>query len=383
VDGERFSAGAGSAWKGHPGAATWWWQVRFAKPRAVGAILQVVGDHEVVFRNAPKCYFWQTSRDGQTWEDLRETAVVNERRLFRVHRLKHARRVEFIRLRVDAAEGDFPTLREVEFYPSPAAKISFPDWTVVVDTTGNSKLPGEGLDFLRVARECKGWEKLPGQQVWLGDFDEAFLAAEPRPLCAFLSGNFKDWCQQERAHWRGVAEVLQHRNLPLWASCGGAQGLAILAETGVEQPWDCPHCRDPLHPKTPIYTHIGHTDKKPCGDYSACVFERGPHQVKLVARDPAFRGLPDEFTIMESHCGQIEWPPAGWLLVATAGQGSKTKTQCLRMKDRFIYAAQFHIEMKGTSENSRRIMGNFLDLAKDWGGYNPRGRPAPAPKPFQ
>jgi GMP synthase-like glutamine amidotransferase len=77
---------------------------------------------------------------------------------------------------------------------------------------------------------------------------------------------------------------------------------------------------------------------------------------------------------MESHCGQIEWPPAGWQLVATAGSGTKTKTQCLRLKDRYIYVAQFHIEMQGTPEVSRTIMQNFLGLAKQWGGWNPHGR---------
>ena len=66
---------------------------------------------------------------------------------------------------------------------------------------------------------------------------------------------------------------------------------------------------------------------------------------------------------MESHCGQIEWPPQGWELIATCGDGGKTKTQCLRLKDHLVYAAQFHIEMDGTPESSRRIMENFLGLA--------------------
>jgi hypothetical protein len=160
----------------------------------------------------------------------------------------------------------------------------------------------------------------------------------------------------------------------MWASCGGAQGLAILAETGVDQPWDCPHCRDPQHPKTPIYTHVGHTGKRPCGDYSACIFERGPFPVRQTAADPVFRGLPRIFTAMESHCGQIEWPPRGWTLIAGAGPGAQTKTQCLRMNDRYIYAAQFHIEMTGAPQTSRQIMGNFLALAKTWGGYNPKSQ---------
>jgi hypothetical protein len=55
-------------------------------------------------------------------------------------------------------------------------------------------------------------------------------------------------------------------------------------------------------------------------NYSACIFERGPHEVAKVGDDPVFRGVPEAFQIMESHCGQIEWPPAGWSLVATAGR---------------------------------------------------------------
>ena len=154
----------------------------------------------------------------------------------------------------------------------------------------------------------------------------------------------------------------------MWASCGGAQGLAILAETGADKPWDCPHCRDPKHPKTPIYTHIGHTAQRPCGDYSGCIFERGPYAVRTLEDDPVFANLPKEFRVMESHCGQIEWAPPGWKLIASAGEGTKTKTQCLRVNDAPIYAAQFHIEMAGTPEVSKQIMANFLKVAKGWSG---------------
>ena len=50
--------------------------------------------------------------------------------------------------------------------------------------------------------------------------------------------------------------------------------------------------------------------------------------------------------------------------------------QCLRVADRYIYAAQFHIEMNGTPATSRAIMANFLRLAREWGGYNPSGKMA-------
>jgi hypothetical protein len=402
MDGQRFSAEAGAAWKGAiagrsvaargaegpggaqaagvgPDAAGWWWQIRFDTPREVGAILQVHADHASIFRNAPRRYVWQWSPDGTLWHDLSETEVVHERRLFRLHRLAARRRVHGLRLKIAEAEGEFPTLRAVELYEEPSARVPFDDWIVVVSTLEHDRLPGAGQEFIPLARGCPGWHDLQAQQVWLGAFDEAFVAAEPRPLCAFLSGNFKDWCQVAREPWRGTQEVLQNGHLPLWASCGGAQGLAILAEAGVDREWDCPHCRDPRNPKLSIYTHIGHTARRPCGDYSACLDERGRFNVFQLFHDPAFAGLPQEFAIMESHCGQIQWAPEGWMLIVTAGTGAKTRTQCIRVHDRFIYAAQFHIEMNGTPETSRRIMSNFLALAKRWGGYNPKARPAQPP----
>ena len=367
VDGNRFSVA--SAWQGATNATQWWWQVTFPSIREVGAILQIVGDHDFVFRNAPRAYVWQCSDDGMVWADLAQTVVTNEMRLFRIHRFDRSVSGRHFRLVIMGASGTHPTLREVEFYSGTNAWISFPDWIVAVNTTHDSTLPNHGREFIPLARSCHGWEDLQAQQIWLATFNEQFLAIEPRPLCAFLSGNFRDWCEVDRDTWRGTQEVLQNKNLPIWASCGGAQGLAILAETGVDKPWDCPHCRDPKKPRTPIYTHIGHTAERPCGDYSGCIFERGLHRARSVGTDPVFGDLPREFEVMQSHCGQIEWPPAGWKLIATAGQGSPTKIQCLRMNDRYIYAAQFHIEMNGASESSRQIMGNFLRLAKGWGGY--------------
>jgi hypothetical protein len=382
ADGDRFSADSGHAWKGGPQTTNWWWQVSFASPRPVGAILQVQGDHPFVFTNAPARYAWQASLDGHSWHELSATRVADEQRCFRLHRLPASVQCRFLRLTIEAAAGEYPTLREVEFFPETQAIVSFPDWFIVVNTTHERWLPNHGQEFIPLARSTPEGKGLQAQQVWLTSFDEAFVSAEPRPLCAFLSGNFKDWCEIDRRWWCGTEQVLQAKRLPMWASCGGAQGLALLAEYGTAKAWDCPHCRDPDHPKTPIYTHIGHTAHKPCGDYSACEFERGKFAVRQISADPVFAGLPPAFESMESHCGQIEWAPAGWELVATAGPGTKTRTQCLRLKDHPVYAAQFHIEMSGTPEVSKQIMSNFLGLAKAWGGYNPHGKATPMRPPW-
>ncbi len=218
INGERFSAEPGSAWKGGRDATNWWWQIQFDQPHAIGALLQVSGDHPFVFRNAPRRYAWRGSADGRTWFELKETRTENERRIFRIHRLRRPIDVQYLRLEVSAVAGDFPTLREVEFYSKPKAAVDFADWMVVVDTTEKEKLPGEGQGFISLARGCPGWERIQAQQIWVGN-----------------------------------------------------------------------------------------------------------------------------------------------------------------LEDRYIYAAQFHIEMAGTPENSRRIMANFLALAKTWGGYNDKGKQVKAP----
>src|SRR5262249_36750384 len=150
---------------------------RFPQPRAVGAILQVHGDHEFRFHNAPRNYAWQWSDDGKTWRVLTETVVRREKRLFRIHRLRKALRARFLRLNINLTDGAAPVLREVEFYPTTDAAIAFPEWVVAVSSEEDPREVETGLGFVRLARRCKGWEDVPAQALWHGDFDEAFAAA--------------------------------------------------------------------------------------------------------------------------------------------------------------------------------------------------------------
>ena len=380
-DGERFSVEPGKLWRGLDGQTAWWWQLDLGSLRPIGAILQVHGDHAFVLQNAPCDYAWEASDDGQAWRTLAGTQVKGEERVFRLHRLPEPRRARWLRLSIASAHGKAPVLREVEVFDSPQARVDFPPWCIAVNATHETALPGHGQEFIPLARSAPGWERLEAQQVLLKTVREDFLRVEPRPLCAFISGSFKDWCEVDRSAWRGLEEVLKAGRLPIWASCGGAQGLAILSDTGADKPWDCPHCRDSKNPRTPIYGHIGHTASCPCGDYSGCIFERGLHTVRQAAKDPAFQGLEAEFQVMESHCGQIEYAPRGWVLVTEGGPGTKTRVQCIRRADRYVYAAQFHIEMEGARDSSRRIVGNFLRLASGWGGYNPDGLAVEPPGP--
>ena len=241
-----------------------------------------------------------------------------------------------------------------------------PKFVLIVNST-EERTSREGEQFVPLIRSVPGWENTDTRLVWVGDFGPWLMQLQPKPLAIFLSGSFKDWCEVNREHWAGVEQVLKQKSVPIWASCGGAQALAIISETGTHKQWDCPHCRDVHAPKLPIYTHLGHQiPGKACGDYSGCVFEKGVTSIHVLRRDEVFDGLFDEFNVMESHCGQIARPPRGWDLIATAGEGSLTRVQCIKRRGAPIYAAQFHVEMKGTPESSYHIMRNFLAEVERW-----------------
>jgi len=383
IDGDRVSVAPASLWKGKPGEQSWWWQIRFAEPRRVGSILQVHSDRERAMHNGPEDYVWQFSQDGIVWETWSETEIKHERRLFRIHRLHQARQVRCVRLLVRKSYQEAPALREVEFYPESDSAIPFPDWIMIIHTEPKVTVPPEAPHlFVNLIRECAEWKHCLFQQIPYVQVDKEFVAAEPRPLCALLTGSTTEWCQVKPETWRGFEEVLKEGQLPIWGACGGAQVMAILWEHGTNHPWDCPRCRDPNHPLSPVYTHIGHTGEAPCGDYSKNIGERGKYRVRIVARDPVFEGVPELFETMEAHYGQIDYVPQGWVHIVTKGPEGLTENQCLRIADRYIYAAQFHIELPGTPEPSQRIMSNFLRLAREWGGYNPNAKPVPPPEPF-
>lgn len=229
LDADRFAVDPAHLWKGGAGEQTWWWQVRFDRPR-------------------------------------------------------QPRQVKFLRLFIHQSQGESPVLREVEFYEKPSAAVEFPDWIIVVNTGEGAMSPLNPHLFVNLVRQCEGWQQSLFQQIAHADLDEAFAAAEPRPLCALLTGSGLDWCQVQREPWRGVQEVLKNRNLPIWGAWGGAQILAILEDTGVDRPWDCPRCRDPNAPKLPIYTHIGHTGPAPCGDYTKNLSKKGKFHVRIDCR---------------------------------------------------------------------------------------------------
>lgn len=368
ADGDRFSTQRGKFWKGINSSKAWQWVADFGEPVSIGSILQIMGDEESFDSAAPISYVWQVSDDGATWRDLESTRMKADRRLYRIHRLSQPVRTTHLRLSITSTAGPPPSLREVEVYAESKAAISFPDWFFVVNSQDHETVAACYM-FYDLVRKCDGWNAATGQFLWHGHFDKENALAEPRPVCALLTGSTRDWCEVDRHSWLGVEKVLNDGQLPMWGACGGGQVLGILSDVGSGVPWDCPKCRDAHDPKLRIYGHIGLIDGSKavsCGDYSNNVYEIGPTAVKVVGNDPVFTGLPKEFLVPEYHCGQLEYVPKGWDLLVTKGPGGKTAVQCIKKRDACIYAVQFHIEMQGTPETSRQIMSNFLSRAKQW-----------------
>ena len=102
-------------------------------------------------------------------------------------------RCRFLRLRIDAVEGRCPTLREVEIFERPDARIAFPDWLVVANTTHDPRLPNEGQQFIPLAQSCAGWEGVRAQQVWLGGFEPPGTPETSRQILANFLALARQW----------------------------------------------------------------------------------------------------------------------------------------------------------------------------------------------
>jgi hypothetical protein len=373
IDRDRFAVKEGALWKSAAGAAEVQWTADLGAPLAMGAILQVLGDHGTTLA-APVDYVWESSLDGAEWRSLESTQRAGDRRIYRVHRLPENITARYLRITFRNAKSQPPSMREVELYADREAVIDFPAWFAAVNSFGIPTVDACELWFALV-HKCAGWEDAPAQFIWHGHLTEDFARAEPAPVCMFFTGSFVDWCEVSPATWRVAAALLEDGSIPMWAACGGAQAFGILSDGVNDVEWDCPKCRDPRNPKTPIYGHIGALDPTgatKCGDYSNNIYERGPTLVRLVQPDPVFVGLDEEFLVPQYHCGQLEYLPLGWDLIVTKGRGGKTLMQCMKKRDTCIYAAQFHIEMDGTPESSVKIMSNFLDRARQWTSSHPR-----------
>lgn len=89
---------------------------------------------------------------------------------------------------------------------------------------------------------------------------------------------------------------------------------------------------------------------------------RAVKDVRIVARDPVFEGLPETIKVSESHRQGLAKLPVGFQLLA---ESSTCKVEAMVNRTRPTYGFQFHPE-RSDEENpyGRTIIQNFLKIAR-------------------
>ncbi len=90
--------------------------------------------------------------------------------------------------------------------------------------------------------------------------------------------------------------------------------------------------------------------------------EYGRTRLHVDEEDELFLGLPDEFTVWESHNDEVKDVPEGFKVLA---HSESCPVQALRAASRPIFGLQFHPEVENT-EHGYEIFKNFLRVVEEW-----------------
>lgn len=94
----------------------------------------------------------------------------------------------------------------------------------------------------------------------------------------------------------------------------------------------------------------------------AKIAEFGRTQVFVRTEDELFRGLPQSFSVWESHNDEVSQPPKGFEVLA---HSRNCPVQAMRSKTRPLFGVQFHPEVEHT-EHGAEIFSNFLRVCEEW-----------------
>jgi anthranilate/para-aminobenzoate synthase component II len=180
------------------------------------------------------------------------------------------------------------------------------------------------------------------------------LIADLRPRALLLSG-CGTWFREfdVREFW-GLEDVVRTCvDVPTLAFCGSHQLLGFIFNDGLrhlERIED-----EPLRPLRPGEPDMG------SGSPPGLFTEYGFHAVQRVTDDPLFEGLPDPFTVRESHMCEVKRLPEEFVLLAS---NENCRVQAMRHRSRLLYGTQFHPEAYADNyPHGRTILRNFFRLA--------------------
>lgn len=168
------------------------------------------------------------------------------------------------------------------------------------------------------------------------------LVKSLKPSHIILSGQSHPWYRYSAESLAGVFYVIQNATQPVLGICGGEQQMALAFGAPVD-----------------LIERIA-----PGEGYQGAFRERGFCEVTLdsenAAGDEILHGLPETFTVWESHCDEVKELPAGFVRTAT---NPTSPIQAMRHTSGPLFGVQFHPELWDEEHpHGKTILENFLSL---------------------
>jgi GMP synthase-like glutamine amidotransferase len=202
------------------------------------------------------------------------------------------------------------------------------------------------------------FEQLSGEPCLVLHLSQATpeLVGELKPRALLLSGCgtwFRDFAVEEFYVFEDLVQATPQ--VPTLAFCGSHQLLGFMYNRGFR---NMARVEDePMRPLRPGEPQVGAVS----ADNAGYFVEQGFYPIKQVKADPLFAGLPDPFTVRESHTCEIKQLPADFELIAA---NENCPIQAMVHRSRPLWSTQFHPEAwQEEYPHGREILINFFRLA--------------------
>lgn len=169
----------------------------------------------------------------------------------------------------------------------------------------------------------------------------------------FIEGFGYPWPEFQVRKAVGLWDFLHEVEVPVLGACGGHQLIDFVFTKDFRTTKSLP---DQLVRRL----RPGEPDLYPAA-YPGYLTELGIFPVRIVKRDPLFRGLPRTMMLSLAHSAEVRKLPPGFELLAT---NDNCRIQAMRHKKRPIYGTQFHAEnWTPPYLHGERLMANFFRIA--------------------
>jgi GMP synthase-like glutamine amidotransferase len=178
--------------------------------------------------------------------------------------------------------------------------------------------------------------------------------SERYPLQAvFIEGFGYSWKEFDVKRAVGLWSFLHQVQVPVLGACGGHQLLGFVFTRDFRRTRSLPDL---------FMRRLGPHEPDLAPTYYPGYFtEMGVFPVRIVKRDPIFRGLPQTILVPEAHSCEVRELPPEFELLAT---NDNCRIQAMRHRTRPIYGFQFHAEAWTPAyRHGEKIIANFFRLA--------------------